>query len=233
MSKTKQKAGGSSATVRRVLKLIAPYRVLVLLSLLLAAVTVVTTLYAPILTGRGVDLILGPGQVDLSALASLAVQFGIVVCITSLSQWLMSLINNRITFQVVRDIRVRAFSHMEQLPLRYIDAPAPSAVFAAVQKAEQAVLLLSHPTKEQMLSFFALNPMVMKYVPKDCVISRDELKEVLRRVLSQDDVPEPYVRAFINCSALDMSPVDKVLFVDQWGSAKAKKITVDEKLTIK
>ena len=117
--------------------------------------------------------------------------------------------------------------------LRYIDAPAPSAVFAAVQKAEQAVLLLSHPTKEQMLSFFALNPMVMKYVPKDCIISRDELKEVLRRVLSQDDVSEPYVRAFINCSALDMSPVDKVLFVDQWGSAKAKKITVDEKLTIK
>ena len=84
-----------------------------------------------------------------------------------------------------------------------------------------------------MLSFFALNPMVMKYVPKDCVISRDELKEVLRRVLSQDDVSEPYVRAFINCSALDMSPVDKVLFVDQWGSAKAKQITVDEKLTIK
>ena len=125
MSKAKKPTGGSSATVRRVLRLIAPYRVLVLLSLLLAAVTVVTTLYAPILTGLGVDLILGPGQVDLPALASLAVQFGIVVCVTSLCQWLMSLINNRITFQVVRDIRVRAFSHMEQLPLSYIDAHRP------------------------------------------------------------------------------------------------------------
>ena len=123
MSKAKQTA--SRDTIRRVLKLIAPYRLLVLISLILAAVTVITTLYAPILTGLGVDLILGPGQVDLPGLVKLAIQLGIVVCVTSVSQWLMSLINNRITFQVVRDIRVRAFRHMEELPLRYIDAHRP------------------------------------------------------------------------------------------------------------
>ena len=123
MSKAKQTA--SRDTIRRVLHLIAPYRLLVLLSLVLAAVTVITTLYAPILTGLGVDLILGPGQVDLPGLVSLAIRLGLVVCVTSVSQWLMSLINNRITFQVVRDIRVRAFSHMEELPLSYIDAHRP------------------------------------------------------------------------------------------------------------
>lgn len=88
MSKAKQTA--SRDTIRRVLKLIAPYRLLVLISLILAAVTVITTLYAPILTGLGVDLILGPGQVDLPGLVKLAIQLGIVVCVTSVSQWLMS-----------------------------------------------------------------------------------------------------------------------------------------------
>ena len=113
------------ATMRRVLRLIAPYRALVLLSLLLAAATVVTTLYAPIVTGQGVDLIIGPGQVDFAGLGRLAVKLALLVAATAVCQWLMNVINNRITFQVVRDIRVHAFSHMEQLPLRYIDAHRP------------------------------------------------------------------------------------------------------------
>ena len=121
-SKKMEARGG---TIRRVLQLIAPYRLLVVLSLALAAVTVVATLYAPVLTGRGVDMILGPGAVDFAGLARLGIQLCLVVFATALCQWLMSVINNRITFQVVRDIRVKAFSHMEQLPLKYIDAHRP------------------------------------------------------------------------------------------------------------
>ena len=121
-SKKMEARGG---TIRRVLQLIAPYRLLVVLSLALAAVTVVATLYAPVLTGRGVDMILGPGAVDFAGLGRLGIQLCLVVFATALCQWLMNVINNRITFQVVRDIRVKAFSHMEQLPLKYIDAHRP------------------------------------------------------------------------------------------------------------
>ena len=111
MSK-QNKTSARPDTLRRVLGLIAPYRGLVALSLLLAAVTVVATLYVPVLTGDGVDLILGPGQVDFAALGALAVRLALIVAGTALCQWLMNVINNRITFQVVRDIRVHAFSHM-------------------------------------------------------------------------------------------------------------------------
>ena len=110
---------GSKGTIQRVLKLIQPYRGLVLFTLLLAAVTVLTTLYAPILSGRGVDLIVGQGNVNFPALSKIAIQFGVTVCVTSICQWLMNMVNNRITFQVVRDIRVQAFQHMEILPLSY------------------------------------------------------------------------------------------------------------------
>ena len=120
-----KKLQASPGTIRRVWGLIAPYKLLVALSLALAAVTVVTTLYAPVLTGYGVDLILGPGRVDFPALGRIAVQIALVVLVTAASQWLMNVINNRITFQVVRDIRVQAFRRLEVLPLRYIDAHRP------------------------------------------------------------------------------------------------------------
>ena len=81
------------------------FSMMVLFTLLLAAVTVLTTLYAPILSGRGVDLIVGQGNVNFPALSKIAIQFGVTVCVTSICQWLMNMVNNRITFQVVRDIR--------------------------------------------------------------------------------------------------------------------------------
>lgn len=77
---------GSKGTIQRVLKLIQPYRGLVLFTLLLAAVTVLTTLYAPILSGRGVDLIVGQGNVNFPALGKIAIQFGVTVCVTSICQ---------------------------------------------------------------------------------------------------------------------------------------------------
>ena len=123
---------GSKGTIQRVLKLIQLYRGLVLFTLLLAAVTVLTTLYAPILSGRGVDLIVGQGNVNFPALGKIAIQFGVTVCVTSICQWLMNMVNNRITFQVVRDIRVQAFQHMEILPLSYMDAHKPGDAISRI-----------------------------------------------------------------------------------------------------
>ena len=110
------------STMTRILDYIGAYKWLVLLSLVLAAVTVATTLYAPILVGKGVDLILGPGNVDFAGLIVILKQIAVVVFITAFAQWLMNHINNRITYYVVKDIRTRAFSHLEVLPLKYIDS---------------------------------------------------------------------------------------------------------------
>ncbi len=110
------------STLARILNYIGVYRWLVLLSLELAAVTVATTLYAPILVGEGVDLILGPGNVDFAELAVILKQIAVVILITAFAQWLMNHINNRITYHVVKDIRTRAFNHLEILPLGYIDS---------------------------------------------------------------------------------------------------------------
>lgn len=110
------------STLKRILDYIGVYKWLVLLSLVLAAVTVATTLYAPILVGKGVDLILGPGQVDFAGLTAILKQIVVVICITAAAQWLMNHINNQITYHVVKDIRTKAFNHLEILPLKYIDS---------------------------------------------------------------------------------------------------------------
>ena len=123
MSKKKQTKSG--ATIRRVLGLIRPYRGQVVLTLFLAALTVFTTLLAPVLTGKAVDFIIGPGQVDFAGLLKLAIAILVTIFVTAASQWLMGVVNSRITFQVVRDIRVQAFAHLEILPLSYIDAHRP------------------------------------------------------------------------------------------------------------
>ena len=123
MSRKKQMKSG--ATIRRVLGLIRPYRGQVVLTLFLAALTVFTTLLAPVLTGKAVDLIIGPGQVDFAGLLKLAIAILVTIAVTAASQWLMGVVNSRITFQVVRDIRVQAFAHLEILPLSYIDAHRP------------------------------------------------------------------------------------------------------------
>ena len=122
----------SKDTIRRVLALIAPYRLRVVLVLVLAAITVASTLYAPILSGRGVDMILGPGDVKFSGLIQIGIQLAITIAITAVSQWLMSMMNNRITFQVVRDIRVQAFNHLQVLPLSYIDSHRPGDAISRI-----------------------------------------------------------------------------------------------------
>lgn len=120
------------STIRRVLALIRPYAGLVALTLILAVVTVATTLLAPVISGRAVDLILGPGQVDFAGLGRLALAMGATILCTAVAQWLMNVINNRITFQVVRDIRVQAFAHMQVLPLKYMDAHRPGDAISRI-----------------------------------------------------------------------------------------------------
>ena len=108
-------------TIKRVLGFISPYRFYVWMSLLFAFITVVTTLYAPILTGDAIDYIIGKGRVDFAGLKPLLLQFAVVILITAVSQWIMSLCNNKITYQVVKDIRTKVFEHLNCLPLKYID----------------------------------------------------------------------------------------------------------------
>ncbi len=109
-------------TLKRILDYIGVYKWMVLLSTALVAVTVAATLYVPILVGQGVDLILGPGNVDFAGLLTILKRIAAVVFITAFAQWLMNHINNRITYHVVKDIRTRAFNHLEIMPLSYIDS---------------------------------------------------------------------------------------------------------------
>lgn len=108
-------------TIKRVLQFIKPYRVYVFLSLFFAFLTVVTTLYAPIITGDAIDFIVEKGKVDFAGLKPLLVQFFIVIMLTAVTQWFMSLCNNKITYQVVKDIRIQVFERLNHLPLKYID----------------------------------------------------------------------------------------------------------------
>lgn len=99
-----------------------PYMWLFAISMVLALITVAATLYAPILIGQCVDLIIDKGNVDLKALAPMLVKLCVIVSVTAVSQWLMSLCTNKITFNVVRDIRRKAYAKLSRLPLSYIDS---------------------------------------------------------------------------------------------------------------
>ena len=129
---SKQNKKSNQNTIRRVLQLIRPYTPLVILTLILALITVVTTLLAPVLTGNAVDMILGPGAVDFAGLGKLALEIAGTILCTAVAQWLMNVVNNRITFQVVRDMRVRAFEQLELLPLKYIDAHRPGDAISRI-----------------------------------------------------------------------------------------------------
>ena len=129
---SKQNKKSNQNTIRRVLQLIRPYTPLVILTLILALITVVTTLLAPVLTGNAVDMILGPGAVDFAGLGKLALEIAGTILCTAVAQWLMNVVNNRITFQVVRDMRVRAFEQLELLPLKYMDAHRPGDAISRI-----------------------------------------------------------------------------------------------------
>ena len=130
MSRAKQKA--QPGTMKKVLEYLRPYMGLVALSVLLAAVTVALTLYVPVLIGRAIDLIVGPGQVDMPGILRLILRIAIVVVATAAVQWVVNTINNKITFQVVRDVRAQAFAKLQILPLSYIDSHPTGEIVSRV-----------------------------------------------------------------------------------------------------
>lgn len=119
-------------TMTKVLKYIKRYRFFLAASLVLAAVTVVLTLYVPILTGDAIDAIVGPGQVDFETVASILWKIGTAVLVTMGAQWGMNVCNNKITYCVVRDIRDEAFEKIQCLPVSYIDSHSYGEVVSRV-----------------------------------------------------------------------------------------------------
>ncbi|MCI8948887.1 MAG: ABC transporter ATP-binding protein [Lachnospiraceae bacterium] len=144
-SKKKLDKAVSAATLKRILTYIKRYRFGVAASILMATVTVALTLYVPVLIGQGVDLILGPGQVDYKGLFRILMKIGILVLITAAAQWLMNHINNVITYRVVKDIRTKAFNHLEVLPLSYLDVHPTgdlvSRIIADIDQFSEGLLL--------------------------------------------------------------------------------------------
>ena len=109
-------------TLKKVFHYMKHYIPILILSIILATVTVALTLYFPILTGKAIDLILEKGKVDFAGILSLAKEGVLIIAITALAQWVMNMCNNRMTYNIVRDIRKDAFDKMEHLPLSYIDS---------------------------------------------------------------------------------------------------------------
>ena len=143
--KPRKMTADDAKTIKRILHYIQNYRGHVILSVLLAAVTVVLTLYIPILTGQAVDTIVGPGEVDWTTLLQILERMGFMILVTAFAQWVMNHINNVVTFRVVQDIRTKAFNHIEELPVSYLDAhPAgdlTSRVITDIDQFSQGLLM--------------------------------------------------------------------------------------------
>ena len=123
---------GCKETIKKILTYISNYKLYVIGSFVFAAISVVLTLYVPILIGEGVDFILDKGLVDFAGLMAILKKMLVVILITALAQWLMNLCNNRITFHVVKDIRTKAFCRLEQVPVKYIDDNAHGDIISRV-----------------------------------------------------------------------------------------------------
>ncbi|MBQ7926227.1 MAG: ABC transporter ATP-binding protein [Lachnospiraceae bacterium] len=123
---------GQKETLFKVLKYIKRYRWAVIFSVVLAAVTVATTLYVPVLTGEAVDLIVEHGNVDMPGILRLLILIGIIMVVTAGGQWLLNTCNNYITYHVIRDIRKEAFHKLEILPLKYLDTKSYGDIVSRV-----------------------------------------------------------------------------------------------------
>ena len=119
-------------TIPKVWRYIRRYRLLLILSMLFAAATVAMTLYLPILIGNAIDLIVSPGHVDFPGIRSLLIKIGIIAGCTGLTQWMMNMLNNRITYHVIRDVRQEAFGKLQILPLSYLDAHPSGSILSRI-----------------------------------------------------------------------------------------------------
>lgn len=122
----------NKGTIKKVLNYIGKYKIFLSLSVLFAALSVVLTLYVPILIGKAIDYIIEAGRVDFDKMAPILIKAMIAVGITSFLQWLMNVCNNKITYNVVRDIRKEAMRKIERLPLKYIDSRSYGEIVSRV-----------------------------------------------------------------------------------------------------
>ena len=130
MKKDSQKT--SSQTVKKVIIRIKKYWVFLILSIIMATITVASSLYVPILVGNAIDYIIGPSNVNFRLIAQILAEIGVVIGITALSQWIMNICNNKITYHVTRDIRDEAIEKIEHLPLKYIDGHSYGEIVSRV-----------------------------------------------------------------------------------------------------
>lgn len=142
-SEKKQKS--QAATLKEVICRLGRYRIFLVFSILLATVSVALTLYIPKLTGHAVDYVIGKGKVNFPGVIQVMIQIGVCALITALAQWLMNVCNNKMTYQMVQDIRNEAFDKIEQLPLKYIDGhpygEVVSRVIADVDQFSDGLLM--------------------------------------------------------------------------------------------
>lgn len=142
-SEKKQKS--QAATLKEVIRRLGRYRIFLVFSILLATVSVALTLYIPKLTGHAVDYVIGKGEVNFPGVIQVMIQIGVCTLITALAQWLMNVCNNKMTYQMVQDIRNEAFHKIEQLPLKYIDGhpygDVVSRVIADVDQFSDGLLM--------------------------------------------------------------------------------------------
>lgn len=118
--------------IKKVLQYLKKYWFYMILSLILAFVSVVLTLYIPVLTGDAIDYIIGKGQVDFDTIMQILKKMVVVISITAVAQWLMNVCNNKVTYRVVQDIRTEAFAKLERLPLKYLDAHSYGEIVSRV-----------------------------------------------------------------------------------------------------
>ena len=142
-SEKKQKS--QAATLKEVICRLGRYRIFLVFSILLATVSVALTLYIPKLTGHAVDYVIGKGKVNFPGVIQVMIQIGVCTLITALAQWLMNVCYNKMTYQMVQDIRNEAFDKIEQLPLKYIDGhpygEVVSRVIADVDQFSDGLLM--------------------------------------------------------------------------------------------
>ncbi len=134
----KQNKRSQMQTLKKTLHYISRCKIWLVLTLLLALVTVALTLYVPILVGNAIDQIIEPGNVAFDAIAQILLTVGISVGITSLAQWIMNMLGNKITYEVVQDVRDQAFRKIQRLPLSYLDShPAGETVSRIISDVDQ------------------------------------------------------------------------------------------------
>ena len=139
------KKNTSFQTLRKVLKFIGKYKILLVFSIVLSIVAAILQLYVPILFGAAIDTVIKQGEVHYSQLLSVLINIGICIAVASISLWVMNLINNRLTYQTVKEIRAKAMRHIQHIPLSYLDVHSTGdivqSVIADVDQLSDGLLL--------------------------------------------------------------------------------------------